>query len=87
MEEIAGGDSHTRDMGIGLSSEITAHFSGAGWALPKMSPSTHGLSARSISSTFESPSSNWSLGTYILCISQHVTCVFTSVIISYVRDC
>ena len=64
MEEVAGGDSHTRDVGIGLSSEITAHFSGAGSALPKMSPSTHGPSAWSISSTFESPNSNRPLGIY-----------------------
>ena len=63
-EEVAGGDSQARDMGTELFSEITAHFSAAGSALRNMLPLTHGPSALSISSTFESPNSNWSLGTY-----------------------
>ena len=53
-----------RDMGTGLSSVMTAHFSSAGTALVKTFPSGHGPRLRSTSSSFVSLSTNWSLGTY-----------------------
>ena len=53
-----------RDMGIGLFSVMTAHFSSAGTALMKTSPSGHGPRLSSTSRWSESPNTNLSLGIY-----------------------
>ena len=54
---FAGGSSQTRDMGTGLSSVITAHFSESGAPLKRV-PSIHAPRPRINSSFSESPNSN-----------------------------